>query len=129
MKYYKEFMAKLKETESCIKDLRELVYALQHENQVLREELGITEHEAELLTTPIENIGISTRAVNCLKSADVFYVKDLIEIPKSYIQKGKHPDIDRPGGYRHFHKMGPVVIQEVLNLLEELKKQGLDVKD
>lgn len=94
---------------------------LYYAQTALKNQLNLTEQQIKLLTTPIDEL-LSTRACKCLGYgySETIIVSDLIALSKSDIREGKVPF---DWGF------GPVTKQEILNLLEELEKQGLPVKE
>ena len=94
---------------------------LYYAQTALKNQLNLTEQQIKLLTTPIDEL-LSTRACKCLGYgySETITVSDLIALSKSDIRKGKVP---------FDWGVGPVTKQEILNLLEELEKQGLPVKE
>ena len=92
---------------------------LYYAQTALKNQLNLTEQQIKLLTTPIDEL-LSTRACRCLGHSKTRIVSDLITMSKSDIREGKVP---------FDWGVGPVTKQEILNLLEELEKQGLPVKE
>lgn len=133
LKSKNELLAKLK-TESCTPEFKKMVsdyvcelvheIAISHDQlyyaqTALENQLNLTEQQIKLLTTPIDEL-LSTRACRCLGYSKTRIVSDLITMSKSDIREGKVPF---DWGF------GPVTKQEILNLLEELEKQGLPIKE
>lgn len=120
----------IREQQEHLQDLKEAIKYFKKENEELKEKLQCqTEdkpfvpeseeeeivHMCDLLSTKLEDIGVSVRIINCAKAADIETLGDLIQLNRADILK-----------WRHFGKKS---IAELDDILESLKLSwGTDTK-